>query len=90
VTFLKNISAKFFQADKLDKANKIFQRINFFFKSKDAHTNFCEENELSTEYRDAQDQMSALQVTNWTNLALVFFKQGENIKCIEMCDQALQ
>lgn len=45
---------------------------------------------MSTEYRDAQDQMTALQVANWTNLALVFFKQGENIKCIEMCDQALQ
>lgn len=31
VTFLKNISAKFFAAHKYDKAYKIFDRINHFF-----------------------------------------------------------
>lgn len=57
VTFLKNVSAKFFAAQKMDKANKIFQRIHAFFKSKDAKTNYCEENEDTTFYRDGKDAL---------------------------------
>ena len=90
VKFLKNISAQFFQADKFDKAFKIFKRIDNFFTSKDAFKNYTEENEQLTTYRDAKDALQQMQVSNLTNLALVLFKQLKNTECIEACNRALE
>lgn len=90
VTFLKNVSNSFFKAGKFDKAEKIFNRINQFFKSKDAKTNYEEEDEQTTMYRDATLALEALQVANLTNLALVQFKKDRMQKCIETCDLALE
>ena len=90
VTFLKNVSSNFYKVGKLDKAEKIFKRIEQFFKSKDAKTNYEEEDEQTTMYRDATLALEALQVANLTNLALVLFKKDQLEKCIETCDSALE
>ena len=87
---MKNVSANFFKVGKLDKAEKIFKRIDAFFKSKDAKTNYEEEDEQTTTYRDATLALEALQIGNLTNLALVMFKKDNLQKCIENCDQALE
>lgn len=45
VTFLKDVSAKCFKAEKFDKACKIYKSIKKFFDSKDVRNNFCKEDE---------------------------------------------
>ena len=40
VKFLKDVSATCFKLSKYDKAEKIYTRINAFFKGKDAKNNF--------------------------------------------------
>lgn len=75
IMFLKNISGKMFKAQKYQKAEKIYKRMNHFFKGKDAKNNFCKENEQSVEYRDAIDELDLIAKSNLTNIAVVCLKQ---------------
>ena len=75
IMFLKNVSGLMFKAQKYGKAEKIYKRMNHFFRGKDAKNNFSKENEQSVEYRDAIDELDLIAKSNLTNLAVVCLKQ---------------
>ena len=45
IMFLKKISGLMFKAQKYGKAEKLYKRMNHFFRGKDAKNNFNKENE---------------------------------------------
>ena len=45
IMFLKQVSGLMFKAQKYGKAEKLYKRMNHFFRGKDAKNNFSKENE---------------------------------------------
>lgn len=60
VLFLKENAARLFKEGVLEKAEKLYQKIHKYFKSKDAKGNFLKEDENTTEYRDLMDELDKL------------------------------
>lgn len=56
-TFLKNMANKFFKGGNYHKAEKLYMRINSYFRTKDAKNNFSKEDEQTTMYRDGTEEL---------------------------------
>lgn len=82
---MKRISTKCFSEKKFHKASKIYRRIDRCFKQKDFRSNFCEEDDSTTDYRDALETLSQLQLTNFTNMALVALKEKRFPDAVQCC-----
>jgi hypothetical protein len=64
VRFLVSLSERLIQSNKRDKAKRICLKVSNFFSSKDASTNFCEEDELSAEFMEGQQVLDQLKTEN--------------------------
>lgn len=90
IHFLKENATRLFKEGNIGKAEKLYLKINKYFKSKDTKGNFLKEDENTTDYRHAADDLDALCAQNLTNLAVVYLKRQKYEEVLDFCDQALK
>jgi len=71
ISFLKNEASKFYKAGNVKKAERIYMKINSYFRSKDAKNNFLKEDENTTMYRDALDELDKMNIINLGNICVI-------------------
>jgi len=69
--------SQYFSLNKLKKAEKIYIRIQRYYRNKDSMNNFLEEDANSLDYRNGLDEIDQVHSNNFFNYASLLLKKNE-------------
>ena len=75
--YLKKMAAKFYMSGNMKKSLKLYNKLNLFFRSKDAKNNFSKEDENTTSFRDGISELENLHKTVLCNICVIYLKKKE-------------
>lgn len=74
----------------LKKAEKMYLRIQRYYRNKDAMNNFLEEDTQTLDYRNALDSIEAIHSANFCNYSSLLLKQNKTNLALEKINEGLQ
>lgn len=74
----------------LKKAEKMYLRIQRYYRNKDAMNNFLEEDTQTLDYRNALDAIEAIHSANFCNYSSLLLKQNKTNLALEKINEGLQ
>lgn len=86
----KAVATRFYKQGNLKKALKIYNRINMYFRSKDARNNFQKEDEDALEYRNLKEELNVLNKQILTNMCVIHLKNKDWKEVIRLANDALE
>jgi hypothetical protein len=86
----KYTAGRFFKANNLRKAAKIYQRINGWYNFGDATNNYLKEDTTDKQWIETNDKLQSLKLVCFSNLVVSKFKMGENVSVVGITDQMLE